>query len=90
LLRNDYLVGDEAFAGVTKAFELRHVLAHEIAPAVQPSVEEAEACVMWCFRLIVATEQHFKSVLSADRRPTRRSSGRAKARRDDVSECHGQ
>lgn len=62
-LKKEFDFGDKAFSGVKRAFELRHIVAHELAPAVRPTPAEADECVMWSFFLIVAAEKYWQEKL---------------------------
>jgi len=62
-LKHDTELPDKAFAGVARAFELRHIIAHELAPNVRPSAEEAGNCVMYAFFFLLAAERFCQDLL---------------------------
>lgn len=65
-LKLDTALPDKALAGVKHAFELRHIVAHELAPNVRPSAEEAGNCVMYAYFLIMATERFWQDLLASE------------------------
>jgi hypothetical protein len=62
-LKQNVEIEDETLAGVSRAFELRHIIAHELAPNVQPTVKEADDCVTYSYFLIAATELFWREIL---------------------------
>lgn len=54
---------EKVFSGVSRAFELRHIVVHELAPKARPTAQEASEYVMWAFFLLMATERFLQEIL---------------------------
>lgn len=65
-LKSETGLPDKVFSGVSRAFELRHIVVHELAPNVHPSPQEASDYAMWTFFLLMATERLLQGLLEGD------------------------
>lgn len=57
---------DKVFAGASRAFELRHIVVHELAPEARATAQEASGFVMWAFFLLMATERFLQGFLEQE------------------------
>ena len=65
-LKSETGLPEKVFSGVSRIFELRHIVVHELAPNVRPSPKEASEYVMWTFFLLMATERLLQRLLEGD------------------------
>ncbi|MFD1710648.1 hypothetical protein FVQ98_18210 [Ottowia sp. GY511] len=56
-------LAEKVFSGVSRAFELRHIVVHELAPKARATAQQASEYVMWAFFLLMATERYLQGVL---------------------------